>query len=1279
MSQIFVNSHCCRILNSFIAVVLCCLCISNLYAAPAPVAIPAQNIVPVAPDPEPKIIESSPSLPMLDISTMDHRALFPKLEWWLDSSESVSINEIQQKDDFSPWQDFWKSFFMEEIPKESGAVWLRFMITASDNTDRKTSLVLDLNARVTRQYAGVPQVWLVNKESNATQILPIQPGLYPLPTNVKQPHTIYIHLVDLPNPSFSPIIREWNEDQGTIDIVGQPVLLAALAAGLLLCLIRGLAERREWRLWAALYCLAVGVYGFWGLPETTKGLIPVLEMPGLLAPGAALFILAHVGRYLMRSRDSAPYLDLQLIALALPSTLFSILPFIPGYAWLVRYLSFWPITILIFLPTVISACIAKVPGAKRFLLICLFPLLSLVAFLPQADDILNIIEFPHRIGWLSLVPLCGLALSVVTVALIATPKWKSGLQKTKSVSQAENAPLSRHERWRRAPVMEKRDTPPVVIRKGDLRDLRIDLPEKKVPTEKKGVTKKPTLAKEALALISEEPVDLVNPIELAESKKEESTPEPAPNTASNPTTTPSHSEDPLAIEEVLRVPLDAVFREIRAIDQSSLPPKVRRHADTLILASRRLMETLSDFATGKAQRSPAETAAARHEIFDLHEIMLEAHNSVLEEAEARNLGLSWFTAPSLPRSYEGDRERLLDVLKMLAESAVRATKRGGLVQIRVQRVPESTDPGHLLFTVSDAGKGAPPLNRSGLAIVRAWEMVGACGGSLSMESGPSGTSFSFSIRLKAQLAQPIFRESSDNQADQQEHLQEDDIFVRLPSRALRILIVSQTQSSRRLLAYYLDELPHEVIESQNIEEAVLLYMKLPGAMILFDDDILEEDIAHTLAEIHRYEKEHNIPEASVLALAADEDQEKHLRQIGCTNILRTPVSRRELRLLTLRLAPLPRRRSSFIPAEASTRADTWPGPRPESASRNVPLTKSIQPTGSSRQPFNPPSVEKEHQALLGSSDHPNIRRREKENRPTHVSITSVGEPKPLTKKLVEAPKEQLLKEKAIKKVQPVPLSRIEKMTEDIPLKTKIPQSLETQEVLSLQKTEKHGLLERLTSSFGSLFAGKPKNVFKTLDLTQDESINESPNNADEWVGEPMPIQTKKSDPKESDEWVGEPMPIPKTKEDHKKLDELTVLEPIPLKDEVEESVRDQTSCESIDQKEGDNRIHQQQESQKAQPLDQSVEMLASMLQEGQHLLEESSIESIIEGAQQIAEAAERLAQPHLSDLAKCVEEEAHKGQSEDLADLLKELQSAIERTLHQEKGGRLLPPTKHSS
>lgn len=158
------------------------------------------------------------------------------------------------------------------------------------------------------------------------------------------------------------------------------------------------------------------------------------------------------------------------------------------------------------------------------------------------------------------------------------------------------------------------------------------------------------------------------------------------------------------VEESLRAPLDALLRAISAVDQSQLSAEARRRTDALGVAGRNLATAIGNMGRGVSHAQDFD----RKERFDLNQLLLETHEAVSSLAESKNLGLSWFIAPYLPRCYEGRRAQLANVLALLVESAVLATDRG-MVQIRAQRLPESTDPGHLLFTVSDTGSGMPPL------------------------------------------------------------------------------------------------------------------------------------------------------------------------------------------------------------------------------------------------------------------------------------------------------------------------------------------------------------------------------------------------------------------------------------------------------------------------------------------------------------------------------------------------------------------------------------------
>lgn len=488
---------------------------------------------------------------------------------------------------------------------------------------------------------------------------------------------------------------------------------------LFLCLLRGVTERREWRMWAALYIAAVWVQAFWGLPTTPAGEVSRWDMPGLLAPGVALLILPHVGRHMLRTRHHAPFIDMQFVLLALFGIALSVAPLIPGYTWTLQFLPLWPLFMLLLLPGTLAACARRLPGAKRFLLICILPPLGMLALFPLSrllpESLIGLL--PHALdgfmtpGVVSLIPLTGLTLSALFAALSPSPKPLPAPNRSTRDTKTGRAASPRWN-WAELPRLPKRRSSA---------SLRFPPSRKALNSPTSRIKNLPP------ANVHSEPA------RAAEASRPTSrTPEKRPY--------PQALQAPLSagmVEESLRAPLDALLRAISAVDQSQLSAEARRRTDALGVAGRNLATAIGNMGRGVSLSQDFD----RKERFDLNQLLLETHEAVSSLAESKNLGLSWFTAPYLPRCYEGRRAQLANVLALLVESAVLATDRG-MVQIRAQRLPESTDPGHLLFTVSDTGSGMPPLERSTLALVRTWELVGPDGELVSLESGPKGTTIS---------------------------------------------------------------------------------------------------------------------------------------------------------------------------------------------------------------------------------------------------------------------------------------------------------------------------------------------------------------------------------------------------------------------------------------------------------------------------------------------------------------------------------------------------------
>lgn len=1016
--------------------------------------------------------------------------------WLLDPKGTHTLSDVltpNAQKEFKPYEP-------ESLPHQAGTIWIRLEL---EGKAPAFPLVLDLNTRIAGQLPGIPQVWLARPgESNGTPVRPTSDGLYSLPNPLPDQTSVYLRVNGIPAPGFVPMLRN-AASLTLVDELGTQPQLVLLAVLLFLCLLRGVTERREWRMWAALYIAAVWVQAFWGLPTTPAGEVSRWDMPGLLAPGVALLILPHVGRHMLRTRHHAPFIDMQFVLLALCGIALSVAPLIPGYTWTLQFLPLWPLFMLLLLPGTLAACVRRLPGAKRFLIICILPPLGMLALFPLSrllpESLINLL--PHALdgfmtpGVVSLIPLTGLALSALFAALSPSPR-----------------PLP-------APNRSTRDT-----KTGRAGVAALELG---------GASKVSEASFDRLPSLSVEPegleiADFPSKKPAARVQPESVQPAEAPRAVSRTPEKrhPQALQAPLSagmVEESLRAPLDALLRAISAVDQSQLSAEARRRTDALGVAGRNLATAIGNMGRGM----PSSRDLDHKERFDLNQLLLETHEAVSNLAESKNLGLSWFTAPHLPRYYEGRRAQLANVLALLVESAVLATDRG-MVQIRAQRLPESTDPGHLLFTVSDTGSGMPPLERSTLALVRTWELVGPDGELVSLESGPKGTTISFSMRLAARIEQQPAPAAPEPDKE---------TLSRLPASSLRIIVASSVPANRQMLSFYLDELPHEIIEARSAEEAQRLYRRTPGALIIFDDDMPEESIADAVAGIRIFEGEHNFPLASILALVNNNEQIDALRRAGCTHFLKKPITRKELRVLTLRLAPVSRRFKDAGDAPQKPAPKPQPAPSPKTPPRVSPdlpdlpeLSRPLEPSVSAPRKNEASEPAPAKKGIFASLFSP-FRKQDKPAAPeTPFVAAQIDEPvMTLTEKAPEKP----IKLSSVG--EPMPISKSPSSGEAPAHKPR------PERPNPLEERAKHMPVQSSAPANTAEWVGEPMPIVKKKDTPepakQADAPLEMPTLGNEAATPPEPghvsapqrsgaaVQDITAPLLDADEWVGEPMPI----------------------------------------------------------------------------------------------------------------------------------------------------------
>ncbi len=360
---------------------------------------------------------------------------------------------------------------------------------------------------------------------------------------------------------------------------------------------------------------------------------------------------------------------------------------------------------------------------------------------------------------------------------------------------------------------------------------------------------------------------------------------------------------------VLQALLDSPGRSGQDLYQA-----VREQSRTILDAGQRIMaqarsgfsqETQAESEALEVADLPERGAAAKEEIFDLQVVLSDAHGAVRGEAERRNLALSWFMPPHLPLLYLGDPEELREVLRQLLASAVAATEKG-TVQLAVRRVPDSTDPGHLIFSVTDSGNGPGAARRNPLALKRAWSLAAAHGGGLNVESAPGqGSTVAFTMRLKR---------PPDDLYSAMPGLESDPAMLGLHSGGTEhisiisrqdnyILVVDEQATNRQLIAFFLGNLPYRVVEARSLDEAMAVYTQQPTGLVIFDSGLEGLVMGEALKALHGVDNSLKLSPVPVIALIQDQEEVAAMLSAGCKGALRKPLSRKRVRDLIQILLP----------------------------------------------------------------------------------------------------------------------------------------------------------------------------------------------------------------------------------------------------------------------------------------------------------------------------------------------------------------------------------------
>jgi signal transduction histidine kinase/HPt (histidine-containing phosphotransfer) domain-containing protein len=155
------------------------------------------------------------------------------------------------------------------------------------------------------------------------------------------------------------------------------------------------------------------------------------------------------------------------------------------------------------------------------------------------------------------------------------------------------------------------------------------------------------------------------------------------------------------LRQEISAPLNSIIATAEQLRRSGLDHPQREHAESLAAAARALLCLVTDLLD--VSKADTERLALDPVDFDLRAAVEEACAMLREEAERKGLELALVVQPDVPRTVNGDRTRLRQVLWHLLSNAVKFTIRGEVV-VGVSRAEGE----RLRFTVSDTGPGIDP-------------------------------------------------------------------------------------------------------------------------------------------------------------------------------------------------------------------------------------------------------------------------------------------------------------------------------------------------------------------------------------------------------------------------------------------------------------------------------------------------------------------------------------------------------------------------------------------
>jgi two-component system, sensor histidine kinase and response regulator len=171
------------------------------------------------------------------------------------------------------------------------------------------------------------------------------------------------------------------------------------------------------------------------------------------------------------------------------------------------------------------------------------------------------------------------------------------------------------------------------------------------------------------------------------------------------TATRAKSEFLANMSHEIRTPMNAIVGMADLLGETSLTDEQGKYVRIFRNAGQNLMTLLNDILDlSKVEAKQVELERIH---FDLQDVIDNVIDLLALRARDKNIEPTCYVSAAVPRFLYGDPTRLQQILVNLVGNAIKFTDQGS-IELRVVPNPEISEPGALLFSVTDTGIGIPP-------------------------------------------------------------------------------------------------------------------------------------------------------------------------------------------------------------------------------------------------------------------------------------------------------------------------------------------------------------------------------------------------------------------------------------------------------------------------------------------------------------------------------------------------------------------------------------------